>query len=357
MGADEFSFIVSSRSSREEIVDLAQHINHSLSQPFNVDDVRITTGASIGICFYPIDASSADEVVKHAEFALNNAKKTEQASVSVFNKNLLVDHESRQQLETDLRYALATSQFELYYQPKVSCTNGVVDGVEALMRWNHPLRGFVPPSVFIPVAERCGLIEDLGLWVLDRACGDCAEFQRSHSDLKVAINISAIQLSIDEFVTNVFNTLNKNGLAPENLELEVTESVVMHDIGKVVDKLAQLRGGGVTIAIDDFGTGYSSLKYLAELPLDVLKIDKSFVDRIEDVDDGQLLVKTILMMSRELNLKTVAEGVEAESQLLLLQQLGCDYIQGYYYSKAVPVSDLSGVIDMIDLQSKSREVA
>ncbi len=357
MGGDEFSIIASSRSGREEIIQLARDINHSLSQPLLVGNVRVKAGASIGICFYPSDANTANEVLKYAEFAMRHAKNSERSSISVFNRNLLIDHENRIQLELDLRYALATRQFELHYQPKVNCSNGLVDGVEALIRWIHPVRGFVPPSEFIPVAERCGLIEDIGAWVLDQACLECAVFQRRHSELKVAINISARQFNVDDFVPSVFATLEKNNLSAHSLELEVTESVVMHDIGTVVDKLTQLQGGGCTIAIDDFGTGYSSLQYLAELPLDVLKIDKSFVDRIDDSRDGQSLVKTILMMSRELDLKTVAEGVETESQRIKLQQLACDYIQGYYYSKPVPASQLTQVIDSINAQNRLRQAA
>lgn len=357
MGGDEFSIIASARAGREDIMLLAQQITQTLSEPIEVGNLRITAGVCIGICFFPDDAESVDEVIKHAGFALYRAKNTEQISISVFNHTLLADHENSQQLELDLRYALATSQFELHYQPKVGCVSGLVDGVEALIRWNHPERGFVPPSQFIPVAERCGLIQEIGAWVLEQACQDCAEFQQNHGALKVAVNISAQQFNVDDFVPSVFATLDAHGLSANCLELEVTESVVMHDISKVVDKLAQLQGSGVTIAIDDFGTGYSSLQYLAELPLDVLKIDKSFINRIDDASDGALLVKTILMMSRELNLKTVAEGVETASQQTQLQQLSCDYIQGYYYSKPVPASQLSEVINWLNQQVVSEEVA
>ena len=357
MGSDEFSLIVSSRSSHDEVMQLARNINLGLSQSPGAGNVRIATGASIGISFYPADAKNADDVLKHAEFAMCRAKNTEGVGIAVFNRTLLIDHENRCQLEADLRNALATNQFELHYQPKVNCTSGMVDGIEALIRWIHPNRGFVSPADFIPVAECCGLIAEIGAWVLDQACRDCVEFQRTHSALTMAINISAHQFNVDEFVPCVFTALERHNLSADSLELEVTESVVMHDIDKVVDKLTQLRCGGVSIAIDDFGTGYSSLQYLAELPLDVLKIDKSFIDRIEDGCDGQALVKTILMMSRELNLKTVAEGVENESQLTILRQLACDYIQGYYYSKPVPAADLCQIVDKIAYTHPSREVA
>ena len=357
MGGDEFSVIVSARSCREEVAYQAKQIRERLSQTLEINGVRVDVGVSIGICFYPEDARTADQALRHAEFAMHHAKNTAATDIVVFNRSILAAHENRRRLETDLRNALQDSQFELYYQPKVNCSTGLVDGVEALIRWNHPQRGFVAPSEFIPIAERCGLIERIGTWVLNQACLECSTFRRANSALKVAVNISARQFNVDDFVQQVFSTLERNSLPAECLELEVTESVVMHDITNVVNKLAQLRSSGVTIAIDDFGTGYSSLQYLAELPLDVLKIDKSFIDRIEDERDGQLLVKTILMMSRELKLKTVAEGVETRSQCSQLRELACDYIQGYYYSKPVAAAELLQVIEEIDRPNQSRIAA
>jgi diguanylate cyclase (GGDEF)-like protein len=357
MDGDEFSVIANDYRSRDEIIYLAQRINDCLSRTLDLGELRVNLSVSIGICFYPQDADSADEILNYADFAMDHAKQTASVSISVFNRTLLVDHQNRSQRELDLQNALVAGEFELHYQPKVNCRSGFVDGVEALLRWNHPQLGYVPPAEFIPMAERCGLIEKIGRWVINQACVECAQLQQSHSALRVAINISARQFNVDDFVPNLFATLKKNKLSPRCLELEVTESVVMYDVGKVVEKLTQLRAGGITVAIDDFGTGYSSLQYLAELPLDVLKIDKSFIDRLDDRWESQSLVKTILMMSRELDLKTVAEGVESESQQIKLRQLGCDYIQGYYYSRPVPADELAVVIESINRQYQPRRIA
>ena len=204
-------------------MQLARNINQTLSQSPGVGNVRIATGASIGICFYPADAKNADEVLKHAEFAMCHAKNTEGVDTAVFNRSLLTAHENRCQLEADLRNALATSQFELHYQPKVNCTGGKVDGVEALIRWNHPHLGLVSPADFIPVAERCGLIADIGAWVLDQACRDCVEFQRTHSALTMAINISAHQFNVDEFVPNVFTALKRHNLSADLSLIHISE--------------------------------------------------------------------------------------------------------------------------------------
>jgi len=313
--------------------------------------------ASIGVCFYPTDATTVEEVLKHANVVMHHAKDNGRGEVTVFNHSLLVAHEKQRQLEQDLQPALETGQFELFYQPQVCCENGEVDGVEALIRWNHPELGLVPPCEFIAVAEKCGFIQAIGTWVMGQACRDCVQLRKTHGSLRVAVNISAHQFNIDDFVQSVFSALSESGLPAYCLELEVTESVVMHDIAAVVEKLRLLRDGGVTIAIDDFGTGYSSLQYLVELPLDVIKIDKSFVDRIAGAAQGPMLANTILKMAQELGLKTVAEGVESEAQKDQLRQLDCDYIQGYYYSKPAPVSELTDVISTINCQSQHKSVA
>jgi len=357
MGGDEFSVIVSSRTSRQDVKDLADRISRKLSNKVEIDNHQVNAMASIGVCFYPTDATTVEEVLKHANVVMHHAKDNGRGEVTVFNHSLLVAHEKQRQLEQDLQPALETGQFELFYQPQVCCENGEVDGVEALIRWNHPELGLVPPCEFIAVAEKCGFIQAIGTWVMGQACRDCVQLRKTHGSLRVAVNISAHQFNIDDFVQSVFSALSESGLPAYCLELEVTESVVMHDIAAVVEKLRLLRDGGVTIAIDDFGTGYSSLQYLVELPLDVIKIDKSFVDRIAGAAQGPMLANTILKMAQELGLKTVAEGVESEAQKDQLRQLDCDYIQGYYYSKPAPVSELTDVISTINCQSQHKSVA
>ncbi len=357
MGGDEFAALISSPGERTEVIAIAERINASLSVSVPVQDLKVDIGCSIGVSFYPGDACTSEEVLKHADFAMYHAKGAGQSGVSVFNKSHLEYHEKRIQTELDLHRAVEAGEFLLYYQPKVCGRTGIVDGVEALIRWNHPTLGFISPAEFIPAAERCGLIEVIGHWVLDEACRQCAEFLQRGLPLSMAVNISARQFSVENFVQGVFNLLGKHRLPASCLELEVTESVVMKDVAMVVNKLAQLRSCGIKIAIDDFGTGYSSLQYLAELPLDVLKIDKSFVDKLCNAAEEHLLVKTIVMLASELQLKTVAEGVETDLQLQKLTALGCDYIQGYYYSRPVPASELPAVVAAINQSSLHREAA
>lgn len=357
MGGDEFALIVSNRENRAEVTGLAQTINNSLTSSMLVDNLRAVVGASIGLSFYPSDATTAEEMLKYADFAMYHAKSLGKGGFSVFDRSHLDFHEKQISLEHDLRRAVEAAEFELHYQPKINNHTGRVDGVEALIRWVHPTLGFVPPSEFIPVAERCGLIEVIGAWVLDESCRQCAELQRQGMRLSVAVNISAQQFIVDDFVQQVFSTVRKYDVPPELIELEVTESVVMKDVSIVVEKLAELRCGGITIAIDDFGTGYSSLQYLADLPLDVLKIDKSFIDKVCTEGKEKSLVKTIVLMARELQLGTVAEGVETEQQVQALRKLGCDYSQGYYYSKPVPGKDLQRVVADVNKPDRCAKAA
>ncbi|OED39964.1 hypothetical protein AB833_13180 [Chromatiales bacterium (ex Bugula neritina AB1)] len=357
MGGDEYAAIISTRTKRYDVLRIAQRINDSFSTRVSIGELQLDIGASIGVSFYPDDASSAEEVMKNADFAMYHAKGAEQGSVCVFNKWHLEVHEKRIRLESDLARAIESGEFQLHYQPKVHCYSGLVEGVEALIRWEHPTLGFIPPTEFIPVAENCGLIEVIGSWVIDEACRQIAELRRQGFKFSVAVNISARQFIVHNFVANVFGVIAKYNLPASAVQLEVTESVVMNDIEMVVKKLALLRNRGIKIAIDDFGTGYSSLQYLAELPLDILKIDKSFVDKLGSEPDEQLLVKTIVMMSGELDLETVAEGVETHFQRQKLESLGCDYIQGYYYSKPVPARELIAAVQRINQRGLSPQAA
>jgi len=239
-------------------------------------------------------------------------------------------------------------QLELHYQPQVCYRHGKVLGVEALLRWTHPERGAISPGEFIPVAEQSGLINDIGLWVLDRAARQIAEWKNTaQSELRVSINIAASQFQQKDFTEQVLGILAKHGAPPNRLELEVTESVVMNDVGAVVRRFTELREAGVRIAVDDFGTGYSSLAYLQNLPLDALKIDRSFISRLQDKCTDQSLAKTIALLAAGLGLETVAEGVETTEQHDAVVSMGCHMIQGFYHSRAVPASELPLVIDQL----------
>ena len=266
----------------------------------------------------------------------------------MFSKELHDKFQQRVQLEADLRVAVEQEQFELHYQPKVSTVTGRVDGVEALIRWNHPERGQISPFFFIPAAESCGLITAIGTWVLQEACRQTAQWHKmGYPGLQVAVNVSAEQFIADDFIDLVYASLTDNHLEPASLELEVTESVGMNDMSLVVERLDTLRKNDISIAIDDFGTDYSSLQYLEDLPLDCLKIDRAFILKLEKSDKGKSLANTIVLMARSFNLKTVAEGVESEEQLRRVIDLGCDYIQGYYYSRPVSADELPATIERI----------
>ncbi len=350
MGGDEFA-VVLKRSSRDQIEQAAQRINACLLISIEIDGLRAKVSASIGIVVFPEDGATVDEILKNADFAMYHAKNAGKSTYSMFDQSYRSEYEKRVQREADLRHAITAEQFELYYQPKVNCVNGEVDGVEALIRWNHPEFGFVPPSEFIPIAERTGLIETIGGWVLRTACRHCAELNDHGYEVSVAINISPQQLLADNFVQQVLQAIRDNNARESMVELEVTESVLLTDIDGTVEKLTTLQKHGIRISIDDFGTGYSALHYLEKLPLDVIKIDKSFIDNLCNGGKGARLVEIILLMASALELSTVAEGVESQEQVSKLREMGCDAIQGCFYSRPVPFDELTGVITNTDWQS------
>jgi len=358
IGGDEFALIINRCTDKSKVNSICHSIIASLTDKLVVNKLEISVGASIGISYYPDNADNVEDLLKTSDIAMYDAKSAGQSEISTFNPLHAKRFEERISLEIDLKAALKLRQFELYFQPKFSVKTGTVKGVEALLRWKHPIRGFVPPFQFIPVAEDSGLILELGSWVLDEACRWAQIYEQQGIEITMAVNISAPQFADEGFVSLVFNTLKQYSLAPNKLELEVTESVVMKNITDVVERLSLLRDHGVSVAIDDFGTGYSSLQYLEELPLDVLKIDKAFVDRLESNSDNgddvptdqqkNSLVNIIVMMAEAFDLDTVVEGVETTEQLEKVVSLGCDLIQGYLYSPPVPADSLPEVIKELE---------
>lgn len=359
MGGDEFALIVNHCTDKQKAINISQQILNSLSDKLIITKLEINLSASIGISYYPENADNPADLLKTSDIAMYDAKSIGKSEITTFNPMHAKRFEERISLEIDLKEALKTRQFELYFQPKFSVRNSRVKGVEALLRWQHPIRGFVRPDVFVPVAEESGMIQELGGWVLDEACRWAQIYQQHGMDITMAVNISAPQFADEGFVSLVQNTLEKYAVEPGKLELEVTESIVMKNIAEVVARLSLLRDSGVRIAIDDFGTGYSSLQYLEELPLDVLKIDKAFVDRLDSNSDessvarkGQQknsLVKIIVTMAEAFDLDTVVEGVETAEQLEQVMSLGCDVIQGYLYSRPVPADTLIDVITELEV--------
>ncbi len=345
MGGDEFAVILQGLPSPDAALAIAEQYLHLLNREVRIADHRLFVGASIGISSYPEDGTTTLELLQHADFAMYQAKSEGKNIARKFSPALAATAMARRQIEIDLNRAIETAQFELHYQPQVDCQSAEVLGVEALVRWHHPERGLVPPLEFIPIAEETGTILAIGEWVLRQACEQNARWlKQGYAPLRMAVNISALQFAHKDFVELVETTLADTGLPPELLELEVTESVVMHDINVVTAQLTRLQNLGVSIAIDDFGTGYSSLSYLQDLPLDSLKIDRAFINSLDCTAPEKSLANSIIMIAAAANLRTVAEGIESAEQIRVLAELGCSEAQGYLISKPQPAARIEQLL-------------
>lgn len=333
LGGDEFA-LVSHDLSEEMALERANVIREKISQPYQIYDSLIHIGACIGIVISDGE-SRTDYLYKCADLALYEAKKEGSGKVQIFRPDMLERLQENKSFEDDLLQALDKGEFRVYYQPIADTINGEIYGYEALVRWFHPLRGSVPPSEFIPVAEKIGLINPLGEWVLRTACREAASWS---SPLKVSVNVSPIQLINSSLTDTVISILKSTGLDPHRLDLEITESDVFNENTRSLEILSQLRELGVQISIDDFGTGYSSLSRLSYFPFDKIKIDRSFVINIPGQKDDLDIVRLIISMGKSLHMRIVAEGVETEEQLKSLQKLGCDLVQGYLIGKPGPLN-------------------
>lgn len=333
LGGDEFA-LVSHDLNEEMALERAEAIREKISQPYQIYDTLIQIGACIGIVISDGE-SRTDYLYKCADLALYEAKKEGSGKVQVYRPGLLQRQQENKSFEDDLIQALNKGEFRVYYQPIADTMNGEIYGYEALVRWFHPLRGSVPPTEFIPVAEKIGLINQLGEWVLRTACEAAASWS---SPLKVSVNVSPIQLINSSLTDTVVAILRSTGLDPHRLDLEITESDVFNENTRSLEILSQLRELGVQISIDDFGTGYSSLSRLSYFPFDKIKIDRSFVINIPDQKDDLDIVRLIISMGKSLHMRIVAEGVETEAQLQSLRKLGCDLVQGYLIGKPGPLN-------------------
>ena len=348
MGGDEFAVILRSDA---DGLESAERLLACLNHEFVIGNERVRVGASIGVSRYPDNGNSAAMLLQSADYAMYQAKRVGKGCVFTFNESLAVESRERLKLEQQLRDAIVRQEFRLVYQPQVRCSDNKVIGLEALIRWEHPTRGQIPPNDFIPIAESTGMINEIGAWVIDEAVRQLAAWQSTNiRDTRVSINIAAPQFQLPGFCDQVLDSLKRHSVSPELLELEVTESVVMHDVKSVVARLDRLRKAGVRIAIDDFGTGYSSLSYLQDLPLDVLKIDRTFINRLCETSGQNSLINTILLLATGLGLETVAEGVELPQQRDKITRLGCDLIQGFLYSRPVGADEIATTIDRIQSQ-------
>ena len=344
LGGDEFAVILSP-GSRESAAAAASHVIEVIGRSFEVDGNEIGIGTSVGVALAPMHGTNPDTLLQNADLALYAAKADGRATFRFFEQGMVDRLQARRTLETDLRAAVANGEFQLVYQPLVSARSGTAAGIEALLRWHHPVRGLVSPSEFIPVAEATRLIIPLGAWTLRRACLDAALLPEH---LRISVNLSAIQLRSHDLVRTVRDVLDASGVSPKRLELEVTESTLIRDAQAARSALQELRSLGVRIAMDDFGTGYSSLSYIRNFPFDRIKIDKSFVDDLGRRPDSDAIIRAVTGIADSLGIDTVAEGVETQEQFVKLVAEGCTELQGYLFSRPVPIEALLRVIAGID---------
>lgn len=338
MGGDEF-LILQRHTEKEEAIDFAEKLIAEFEKPITIDDYEIYTTVSIGISIFPDNGLTASDLIKHADSAMYVIKERHRNYYNIFDSSISENFKLMLTMESELRRALKEGQFELHYQPQINLLTNEVVGLEALIRWTHPEKGFISPSDFIPLAEKTGLIIDIGDWVLSEACRQNKEWQdKGLKPITVSVNLSAKQFYQRNLVEKINDILDETGLEPSYLELEITERMAMSNEEEILETLHALRELGVLVSIDDFGTGYSSFKYLSVFPITKLKIDRMFLD--EQKKENQAIVKSIIHMSHSLNMKVIAEGVETREQLDFLTNERCDEMQGYLFSRPLPPTQL-----------------
>ncbi|WP_313150164.1 putative bifunctional diguanylate cyclase/phosphodiesterase [Lysinibacillus capsici] len=340
--SDEFVMILNDVSRIEE---MAKEIISVFNESFIVDTYEFYASISIGISIFPDHANSVEELLKNADIAMYAAKSTRGNQYRLYRDNMDEANDKWLLLETKLHQALKQDRLELHYQPKIDLKTDSVIGMEALLRWYDPVLGHIPPDRFIPFAEDCGLINDIGVWVLRKACAQARQWNEAHElSLRVAVNISPIHISTGGFVDMVRSVIAETDIDPNLLEIEITEMSMLDYTEDLIDTIKHLRELGITISLDDFGTGYSSLNYLKKFPVDVLKIDRAFVRDIVPEKSGIAMISAMISLAHALNLQVVAEGVEEEAELNVLREHGCEYVQGYYFSKPLSVGDFTNLI-------------
>lgn len=341
LGGDEFSILLDNVDSLDSLRTQVNEMITLLSQPMDIGTHELQTSASVGITLIGIDAHDNSGLLRNADLAMYRAKRAGRNTFAFFNHSMNTEARRTLTLEHDLRHALEQGELHLHYQPQVDLSNGHLIGMEALLRWQHPIDGNIPPDEFIPIAEETGMILPIGRWVLEQACQTATQIRRHYSrPFRMAVNLSARQFEDPELILQVEQILATYGLPGAYLELEITESLLVNNFAHINDILRQLRKRGITIAVDDFGTGYSSLNYLKKLEVNQLKIDRSFVQDIPGDRDDVAITSTIILMARQLGLNVIAEGIETAQQRQFLLQQGCRSGQGFYFSRPVPVNQL-----------------
>jgi diguanylate cyclase (GGDEF)-like protein len=334
VGGDEFAIIQSRIDAPADAANLARTVRDVLRAPYDLKGHAVIVDTSVGIAVAPDDGTDPTELIKNADMALYGAKSDGRSTYRFFEPEMDARMKARRTLELALRYALEAGEFELYYQPIVTLNDGRVSCCEALLRWHHAERGTIPPAEFIPVAEEIGLIVPLGEWLLRKACADATRWP---DEVKLAVNLSPIQIMNQNLLSTVISALAASGLPAHRLELEITEAVLMQNGEQTLDTLHQLRGLGVHISMDDFGTGYSSLSYLRSFPFDKIKIDRCFISGLGDSEESVAIVRAVAGLASSLNMRTTAEGVETTQQMQQVQALGCTEMQGYLFSRPQPL--------------------
>nr|MDQ3039663.1 EAL domain-containing protein [Pseudomonadota bacterium] len=345
LGGDEFALLLVIRGGLQAATTATNKILRVLSEPFDLKGHEVTVTASIGVTLHPDDASDPETLLKYADTAMYQAKHAGRNTFRFFTPAMNVAALSRLELETALRRALEKSEFVLHYQPKVQLATGRICGLEALLRWERPGHGLVSPLDFIPVLEETGLIVNVGSWVIESACRQIATWRHSSVEpIQISVNVSPRQFLEGDLEGDVGRALSRHDISADHLELELTESSLMANTDRTIESLQALKQLGVQISIDDFGTGYSSLAYLRRFPIDKLKIDIAFIRDVTHNPDAAAIALTIINMAHTLKLKVIAEGVETEAQLAYLRRHGCDQIQGYYFSRPLPLTDLEQLV-------------
>ena len=346
LGGDEFAIVQAGITSREQATILAARIVEALRRPYDIDGHRIVSGMSVGVAIAPRDGTTSETLLKNADIALYLAKTQGRGTYRCFEPEMDAHVHQLRLVELDLRNAEPTQDFELHYQPVMDIQTATLTGFEALLRWNHPVRGMVSPDDFIPIAEETCLIVPIGEWALRKACQEAAGWP---NEIEIAVNLSPVQFNGGQLLSMVQDALARSGLPPNRLELEITESVLLQNSADRLTLLHQIRALGVRIALDDFGTGYSSLSYLRSFPFDKIKIDRSFIRDLDTTQEANVIVGAMISLARNLGMTSVAEGVETSQQLTTLRDQGCRKVQGYLFSRPVPASEIPALIRRLGL--------
>lgn len=342
IGGDEFTLLLPEIKSSDDSEHVAQKIISALKDPFCISGHEFFVSASIGIAHYPEDGQSMETLIKHADIAMYHVKGNGKDGYEFFAHTMNEVYSRHMSLENDLRRALQHNQFQIYYQPQINIETNEIFAMEALIRWNHPVQGLVSPTEFMSIAEETGLIQPIGDWVLRQACEDLRLWRQAGlMDIRIAVNLSVSQLDQEDVVTNIISTLKQNNIPGDRFEIEITENVLMKDMDNCITKLSKLNDYGIKIAIDDFGTGYSSLSYLKKLPIDTIKIDRSFIHDMHNSDEDSSIIIAIIAMAKGLNLNIISEGVETEEQLEQLRAWRCKNVQGFLFGR--PMADTDAI--------------